>query len=153
MIDSRSSEGGTSVRRRRECKSCEGRFTSYERVEKTARLMVIKKDGTRVAFDGQKILVGIQAACGKRPVSEQQKLEIVREVEERVHREFDREVPSKEIGRLVGGQLRATDEITFVRYTSEHESFESLDDVAEAIEEYRSTPPPVAGQNDLFPEE
>lgn len=113
--------------------------------------MVIKKDGSRVAFDAQKILGGIQAACGKRPVSAQQKLEIVREVEERVHREFDREVPSREIGQLVGRHLRNTDEITFVRYTSEHESFESLDDVAEAIEEYRSAPPPVAGQNDLFP--
>ena len=98
VIDSRSSEGGSSIRRRRECLKCSGRFTSYERVEKTGRLMVIKKDGSRVTFDNEKILRGIQAACGKRPVSEQQKLQIVREVEETVHRAHEREVASIEIG-------------------------------------------------------
>ncbi len=153
VIDSRSSDRdrGSAIRRRRSCKSCDGRFTTYERVEKTARMMVIKKDGTRTPFDSEKILGGIQAACGKRPVSEERKLEIVREVEELAHREHDREIDSLEIGRRVAMLLRVTDEVAWIRYASEYQSFESIDQVQEAIQELKSTPPPVSGQNDLFP--
>jgi transcriptional repressor NrdR len=150
VIDSRASEGGAAVRRRRECTVCNERFTTYERVEKTARLMVIKKDGSRVPFDDQKILSSIQAACGKRPVAEERKLEIVRQVEEVVHRQFEREVESIEIGRNVARLLRETDQITFVRYSSEYESCESIEDVEEVIQELKNIPPPVEGQNELF---
>lgn len=150
VIDSRASEGGSAVRRRRECIQCNSRFTTYERVEKTARLMVIKKDGTRVPFDDQKVLSGIQAACGKRPVAEERKLEIVKLVEEKVHREFEREVDSIEIGREVARLLRETDQIAFVRYASEYESFESIEDVEEAIQELKNITPPVEGQSELF---
>lgn len=153
VIDSRSSEGGSSIRRRRECLKCSGRFTSYERVEKTGRLMVIKKDGSRVTFDNEKILRGIQAACGKRPVSEQQKLQIVREVEETVHRAHEREVASIEIGHHVARLLRNTDQIAFVRYASEYQSFDSLEDVEQTIQELRDMPPSVEGQSELFPSE
>ena len=153
VIDSRASEGGAAVRRRRECTSCNARFTSYERVEKTARLMVIKKDGSRVPFDDQKILSSIQAACGKRPISEERKLQIVREVEETVHQNFEREINSLEIGREVARLLRETDQIVFVRYSSEYESFESIDDVEEVIQELKNSPPPVEGQNELFSED
>jgi transcriptional repressor NrdR len=114
-------------------------------------MMVIKKDGTRTPFDSEKILGGIQAACGKRPVSEERKLEIVREVEELAHREHDREIDSLEIGRRVAMLLRVTDEVAWIRYASEYQSFESIDQVQEAIQELKSTPPPVSGQNDLFP--
>ncbi|MCH2144481.1 MAG: transcriptional regulator NrdR [Phycisphaerales bacterium] len=152
VIDSRSSdrEGGSSIRRRRECKSCETRFTTYERIEKTSRMMVIKKDGTRVPLDPRKILSGIQAACGKRPVSEERKMEIVTEVEELIHREFEREIDSIEIGRHVARLLRETDQVAWIRYASEYQSFESIDQVQEAIQELKSTPPPVSGQNELF---
>ncbi|MAJ47003.1 MAG: transcriptional regulator NrdR [Planctomycetes bacterium TMED75] len=153
VIDSRSSEGGSSIRRRRECLKCSGRFTSYERVEKTGRLMVIKKDGSRVTFDNEKILRGIQAACGKRPVSEEQKLQIVREVEETVHRAHEREVDSIEIGHHVARLLRNTDQIAFVRYASEYQSFDSLEDVEQTIQELRDMPPSVEGQSELFPSE
>ena len=153
VIDSRSSEGGCSIRRRRECLKCGGRFTSYERVEKTGRLMVIKKDGSRVPFASQKILIGIQAACGKRPIPEERKLQIVREVEETVYRLHEREVQSMEIGQLVAGLLRTTDQIAFVRYASEYQSFDSLEDVEETIKELKDMPPPVEGQNELFPSE
>lgn len=152
VIDSRASDGGAAVRRRRECTSCKSRFTSYERVEKTARLMVIKKDGSRVPFNDQKILSSIQAACGKRPISEERKLEIVRDVEEIVHRDFEREVHSLEVGRQVARLLRETDHIVFVRFASEYESFESIEDVEEAIQELKNMPPPVEGQNELFTE-
>lgn len=155
VIDSRSSDGdrGHSIRRRRECKSCGSRFTTYERIEKTSRMMVIKKDGTRIPFDPQKVLGGIQAACGKRPVSEERKLEIVREVEDLIHREFEREVDSIEIGRHVARLLRETDDVAWIRYASEYQSFESIDQVQEAIREHKSSPPPVTGQNELFSED
>ena len=153
VIDSRSSErdGGSSIRRRRECKSCQARFTTYERIEKTSRMMVIKRDGTRTPFDPQKVLGGIQAACGKRPVSEERKMEIVKMVDELIHREVEREIPSMEIGRHVARLLRETDEVAWIRYASEYQAFESIDQVQEAIQELKSTPPPISGQNELFP--
>ena len=82
MIDSRASEGGLVIRRRRECLSCHRRYTTYERVEKTHRLMVVKKDGSRVPFNPENILRGVQAACGKRPISEDVKDDLVRDVED-----------------------------------------------------------------------
>src|SRR6478735_9049237 len=94
VIDSRSSEGGRVIRRRRQCLKCNKRFTTYERVEETARLIVIKRDGTRVPFSRENILRGVQAACGKRSVPEEVKERLVEEVEEELHREFDREVDS-----------------------------------------------------------
>ena len=101
VIDSRASDAGKSIRRRRECQKCSRRFTTFERVEKTSRLMVIKRDGTRTPFDPQKVLKGLQAACGKRPISEEQKIALVREVEEELMQQFEREVPSKEVGLRV----------------------------------------------------
>ena len=98
VIDSRASDGAKAVRRRRECQHCNRRFTTFERVEMTSRLMVIKQDGTRVPFDQQKVLKGLQAACGKRPIPEDKKVALVREVEEELIQEFDREVHSKSIG-------------------------------------------------------
>ena len=118
----------------------------YQQIE-----VVIKKDGSRVPFESQKILSGIQAACGKRPVSETQKLEIVREVEETVHRSHEREVDSIEIGHHVARLLRNTDQIAFVRYASEYQSFDSLEDVEQTIKELRDMPPSVEGQSELFP--
>ena len=77
VIDSRSSEGGQAVRRRRQCLCCKRRFTTYERVEETTRIMVIKKDGSRVPYDRQRLLSGLQKACYKRPVSDKQLMQII----------------------------------------------------------------------------
>ena len=111
VIDSRASDAGKSIRRRRECQKCSRRFTTFERVEKTSRLMVIKRDGTRTPFDPQKVLKGLQAACGKRPISEEQKIALVREVEEELMQQFEREVPSKEVGLRVASLLKNVDQI------------------------------------------
>ena len=150
VIDSRASEGGAVIRRRRECLKCSKRFTTYERVEKTHRLMVVKKDGSRVPFDAESILRGIQAACGKRPVSEEQKHEIATEVAEALHREFDREVQSLEIGRRVAARLRDVDQIAYIRYASEYHDFSSLSEFAEELEELQARPPDLPNQQDLF---
>ncbi len=152
VIDSRASEGGLAIRRRRECLGCSRRYTSYERIERTARLVVVKKDGTRVAFDGAKILAGIQAACGKRAIPEDSKVRLVQEVEEEVHREFEREIPSPEVGRRVAVKLRQLDEIAYIRFASEHLEFRTLDDFADELSDLQSRPRDLPNQQALFPE-
>ena len=152
VIDSRASEGGLAIRRRRECLGCSRRYTSYERIEKTARLVVVKKDGTRVTFDGGKILAGIQAACGKRAVPEDLKIRLVQEVEDEVHREFDREIPSAEVGRRVALRLRGLDEIAYIRFASEHLEFRTLGDFADELSDLQSRPRDLPNQQALFPD-
>ena len=102
VVDSRPSDDGASIRRRRECEDgdCGKRFTTYERVEQVRKLVVVKRDATRVPFDSDKILKGLHAACGKRPISEEAKEDLVRMLEDQLHREFDREVSTSEIGRM-----------------------------------------------------
>jgi transcriptional repressor NrdR len=151
VIDSRASDGGMVVRRRRECLACEKRYTTYERVERAARLMVVKKDGTRVPFDPQNVIRGIQAACGKRPVSEESKQRIVRDIDDEIHREFDREVPSVEIGKRVVARLRELDPIAYIRYASEYYDFRTLDDFSQELTELKSRSPNLPNQQDLFP--
>ncbi len=153
MIDSRASDGGLVIRRRRECLGCSKRFTTYERVEKTSRLAVVKKDGRRVTFDSEKILASVQAACGKRPISEETKSLVVREVEDEVHREFDREVPSAEIGRRVAERLRKVDQIAYIRYASEYYEFRTLDDFADELSDLKSRPMDLPNQQALFPDQ
>jgi transcriptional repressor NrdR len=151
VIDSRAADGGLVIRRRRECLGCGKRFTTYERVEKTSRLAVVKKDGRRVPFDSQKILASVQAACGKRPVSEEVKVQIAHEVEDELHREFDREVPSSEIGQRVARRLRSLDQIAYIRYASEYHDFRTLDDFAEELSVLKSRPIDLPNQQPLFP--
>ncbi|MCA9291688.1 MAG: transcriptional repressor NrdR [Phycisphaerales bacterium] len=150
VIDSRSSEGGLCIRRRRECCDCSRRFTTYERVERTARLMVVKRDGTRVAFDPDNILRGIQAACGKRPISEERKIEVVRVVEDEIHRRFDREVPSTEIGRCVAEHLRNVDEIAYIRFASEYYNFGTIAEFKEELAQLQDRPPRRPDEPELF---
>lgn len=151
VIDSRSADAGSVIRRRRECNGCSKRFTTYERIEKTARLMVIKRDGSRVPFDPQKILVGIQAACGKRPIPEDTKERLVREVEEELIRSFDREIESEQIGRAVAGKLRDLDHIAYIRYASEYYDFKTLDEFTDEVADLKSRPLPLPNQRELFP--
>lgn len=151
VIDSRASENGAAVRRRRECLGCEKRFTTYERVERTARLMVIKKDGTRVAFDLENILRGVQAACGKRPIPEEAKMNLARAVEDEVHREFDHEVPSSEIGLRVVARLRELDPIAYIRYAIEYYGYRTLEEVERELNELQSRPRNLPNQVELFP--
>lgn len=150
VIDSRSSEGGEAVRRRRECLGCEKRFTTYERVERAARLMVVKKDGSRVAWDGESIIRGIQAACGKRPVPEEVKVAVAQSVEEEIHRLFDHEVSSTEIGHRVATKLRDVDPISYIRYAIEYYGFGSLKEVEQELAELQSRPRNLPNQTELF---
>jgi transcriptional repressor NrdR len=150
VIDSRASEAGRVIRRRRQCLKCQKRFTTYERVEDTVRLTVIKKDGSRVPFNRENILAGIRAACGKRPIPEEAKLRLVDEVEDELHRTYDREVESQAIGQLVANKLHMLDDIAYVRFASEYYQFRNVGDILAQLEELNSRVRDVKNQQRLF---
>jgi transcriptional repressor NrdR len=150
VIDSRESDGGKIIRRRRECLSCGRRFTTYERIEQTARLMVIKRDGTHVAFSRDSIMRGIQAACGKRPIPEERKEALVTQIEDELHQEFDREVHSSVIGQRVMSKLRVLDEVAYIRYASEHHQFRSVEDLRAELDALEQHARDVKDQQPLF---
>jgi len=112
--------------------------------------MVIKQDGTRVPFDQQKVLKGLQAACGKRPIPEDKKVALVREVEEELIQEFDREVHSKSIGLRVATKLKALDPIVYIRYASEYFNYQHLEDISQEVSNMQEAPPVIPSQSDLF---
>jgi transcriptional repressor NrdR len=112
--------------------------------------MVIKKNGTRTPFDPDKVLNGLQAACGKRPIPEDTKIAIVREVEEELMRQFEREVPSLEIGIRIAQQLKSVDQIVYIRYASEYFNFQDLEDLSREVSGLQKEPPVIPTQSDLF---
>ena len=150
VTDSRPSDSGDAIRRRRECLACGKRFTTYERVERTERLMVVKRDGTRVPFDPEKVMRGLASACGKRPVPADAKERLVREVEEEMHREYEREVPSLAIGKRVADKLRAIDHVAYIRFASEYYQFSSAGEFQRELDDLAERPAPEPGQPDLF---
>ena len=132
VVDSRASQP-SAIRRRRECLSCERRFTTYEKIEESP-LRVIKKEGSRVPFDRERIRAGLEKACYKRPVSDEQIEGIINAVEQEVYSGFDREIPSREIGELVFGRLRDVDQVAFVRFASVYREFKDVNDFVEELE-------------------
>lgn len=125
VLESRPTEDGAVIRRRRECDACAERFTTYEKVQ-PARLMVVKKDGRREPFDPQKIFEGMVVACTKRPVSMQSIERAVAGIERELRNRPEREVPTREVGELVMERLRSLDEIAYVRFASVYLGFEDL---------------------------
>ncbi len=126
VVDSRASSDGVSIRRRRECLACGKRFTTYEHVEEQP-LMVIKKDGRRERFDHQKLLAGLVKACEKRPVSMDHLEQLIDEIEREVSQQFEREVPSREIGERVMKRLHAIDPVAYVRFASVYREFKDVE--------------------------
>ena len=125
VIDSRASEEGRSIRRRRECLNCKRRFTTYENIEETS-LMVIKKDGRRQTFDRKKVLLGIKKACEKRPISTQDLEELTDKVEYTLQTKFEKEVEASAIGELIMEFLYALDEVAYVRFASVYRQFRDI---------------------------
>lgn len=150
VIDSRASDGGKSIRRRRECLGCSRRFTTYERVEVTTRLMVVKRDGSHEPFSRENVMRGVVAACGKRPIAEAVKVKIVDEVEDELHREFDREVESKVIGQRVMLKLRDVDEVAYIRFASEYYQFRSVAEIKQQLALLDAHVKDVKDQQKLF---
>ena len=126
VVDSRPAEEGSSIRRRRECLSCEKRFTTYETVE-SLPMVVIKKDGSRQSFDRSKFLRGMIRACEKRPVSFDELERISEEIEQNLQNSLEREVSTEAIGEQVMDKLRSVDEVAYVRFASVYRQFKDID--------------------------
>jgi len=132
VLDTRASEDGFVTRRRRECLACRRRYTTYERVERSF-VKVIKKDGTRVPFDREKIKLGLEKACWKRPIGDAQIEAIVAEVENYVEAHFESEVESRHLGELVMQRLRELDQVAYVRFASVYRRFQDAHDFADEL--------------------
>lgn len=149
VIDSRSAEAGRVIRRRRQCLACGKRFTTYEHIETNPRLWVIKRDGTRVPYDRQKILQGLQKACYKRPVSAQAINELIEQVEEEVFKKNEREIEAIQIGKAIAERLKKIDQVAYVRFASVYKQFRDLDDLMAEVKEMiesRQSDSPEQGQ-------
>ena len=145
VVDSRVSEDGAAIRRRRRCPACDKRFTTYERVE-LAMPSVVKKDGSRTEFDRRKIMASMQLALRKRPVAADAIDAAVARIEDQLLGSGEREVRSERLGELVMGELRELDKVAFVRFASVYRRFEDVSEFEDVIEEFRrasgaATPP------------
>ncbi|MEE1053334.1 MAG: transcriptional regulator NrdR [Acutalibacteraceae bacterium] len=125
VIDSRPTDEGERIRRRRECLNCAKRFTTYEMIE-SLPIIVIKKDGSRETFDRQKLLTGMLRACEKRPVSIETLDRVISEIETVIQNSLDREVSSDKIGELVMEKLKDIDEVAYVRFASVYRQFKDI---------------------------
>ncbi|MDY6065140.1 MAG: transcriptional regulator NrdR [Finegoldia sp.] len=132
VIDSRSTDDDTAVRRRRECIACKKRFTTYEKYE-TTTLTVIKKNNTREAFDSNKVYMGMKKSCEKRPVSDETLLNAVKEIEVELTHTNKREVESRIIGELIMEKLKEIDQVAYVRFASVYREFKDLESFKEEI--------------------
>lgn len=136
VLDSRQTEEGVSIRRRRECMACQRRFTTYERLDEMP-FLVIKKDGRREAFSRNKILNGIIRACEKRPISVETIEATVDEIEREVRSGLEREVSSEYIGELVMDKLKKLDDVAYVRFASVYRQFKDVDRFIEEVQQLR----------------
>lgn len=141
VIDSRASQDGSAIRRRRECLGCNRRYTTYERPEETT-IKVVKKDGSRAPFSRDKIRGGLERACWKRPITSRQIDATVQAIENDVYAQFDTEVESRELGMLVMEHLRDLDEVAFVRFASVYRQFNDVQDFFEELRPMLAKRPP-----------
>lgn len=137
VIDSRPADDGERIRRRRECLSCQKRFTTYEVVE-TVPLMVMKKDRSREAFNRQKLLNGMMRACEKRPVSYQMLETAVDNIEQTLLNSYEREISTVYVGELAMQELKSIDEVAYVRFASVYRQFGDIDTFMDELKELLS---------------
>ena len=136
VIDSRASDEGATIRRRRRCLACEKRFTTYERVE-LAMPSVIKRGGGRAEYDREKLLGSMQLALRKRPVPREAVDEAISRIEDKLLSSAQREIKSEKVGELVMRELRRLDKVAYIRFASVYRSFEDVDEFAEVVREIR----------------
>lgn len=133
VIDSRPTEEGSAIRRRRECENCNKRFTTYEKIEEII-LMIVKKDGSREIFDRNKVMNGIVKACEKRPVPVSEMEKVVDEIERGLNNLMEKEVKSTFIGELIMDKLKDLDEVAYVRFASVYRQFTDINTFVSEIE-------------------
>ncbi|MEO5704298.1 MAG: transcriptional regulator NrdR [Candidatus Limnocylindrales bacterium] len=144
VVDSRDLDDSATIRRRRECAACSTRFTTYERVE-AARLLVVKRDGTRQEFDRAKLANGLRKALTRRPVPDGSAEAAADQIEAQLRSEGVSEVPSSKVGQLSMAKLKMLDQIAYVRFASVYQSFEDLEDLKREVDslwEQKGTKPP-----------
>jgi transcriptional repressor NrdR len=134
VVDSRTTEDGTAIRRRRSCPECGRRFTTVE----TAALLVVKRSGVTEPFSRDKVVTGVRKACQGRPVTEDQLAQLAQRVEETVRAQGAAELPSHEVGLAILGPLRELDLVAYLRFASVYQAFQSLEDFEKAITELRT---------------
>ncbi len=140
VIDSRDLDDSATIRRRRECAACATRFTTYERIE-AARLVVVKRDGTRQEWDRDKLVSGLRKALTRRPVADGAAEQAADEIEAQLRSEGMTEVPSEKIGHLAMAKLRSLDHIAYIRFASVYQSFEDLEALKREVDSlYERTP-------------
>ncbi len=139
VIDSRASDDSRAIRRRRYCNQCCRRFTTYERVERLT-LTVVKKDLVREPFSRDKIELGIERACWKRPISRERILELVAQVEMDMQADYDSEIPSSVLGRIVMHHLASLDQVAYVRFASVYREFTDVEDFVAELAPLRNHP-------------
>ena len=132
VLDSREAPDGSTIKRRRECKLCSRRFTTFEQIEEMA-LFVVKSDNRREPFSREKVLRGLQLACTGRPVSQQTLEEIAEDIERMLYNRLEREVPSREVGDLIMEKLKALDHVAYVRFASVYKQFEDATQFREIV--------------------
>ena len=138
VVDSREGVEGRSVRRRRECESCEFRFTTFERIEDSLP-MVVKKGGQRESFDRYKILSGLKKACEKRPVSVMEMEDVVKAIEAKLLESGDKEISSGAIGEMVIEKMHTLDQVAYVRFASVYREFSDVSEFMDALRQLAST--------------
>ena len=135
VVDSRRSEEGDSIRRRRECISCQRRFTTYETVE-SLPIIVVKRDGTRQSFDRNKILNSMVRACDKRKIDLADLEKITTEIEQSIQNSLEREVSTDRLGELVMERLKPIDEVAYIRFASVYRSFQDVNSFIQEINQF-----------------
>ncbi|MGD2095536.1 MAG: transcriptional regulator NrdR [Phycisphaerales bacterium] len=150
VVDSRSSDGGRVIRRRRQCLLCKRRFTTYEKIGESFKLYVVKKDNSRVPYDREKIIIGLQKACYKRPVSTEQIQQIADKAEENIFRNFDKEVSSVIVGESVMKQLRKVDKVAYIRFASVYRDFRDAGELIQEVSRVITEIEPGGRQMTLF---
>ncbi len=132
VLDSRQTDDGFKIRRRRECTSCGQRFTTYEKIEEM-QLLVIKRDGNRQGYNRDKIINGLIRACEKRPISLSQIEEIAENVEKQLYNNFQIEVSTEQIGEIVMNELKNIDDVAYVRFASVYKQFKDINTFMEEL--------------------
>ncbi len=151
VIDSRATDGGKCVRRRRSCLKCGRRFTTYEKIDTDIKLQVIKHDGSRVPYDRDSIYQGIRRAAYKRPIPSPRVERVVEDVEEYLVRNFEKEVSSQTIGERIAEELRRVDKVAYVRFASVYRQFEDVGDFIDEVQDViERSAGDIPGQQNLF---
>ena len=133
VVDSRPSDDGLSIRRRRECNACGHRFTTFERIEENP-IMVVKRDGRREPFDREKVAAGIRKACEKRPISADEQNQLLDSICREVYQSNESEVPTSAVGEIVMKNLRKVDEVAYVRFASVYREFKDTQTFMEELQ-------------------